>query len=79
MRGIVGGRACGGSHWHYVAEAEVKKIDAALSRHTGQEKGEGLHHLWGGLGILLQQGDAAIFGNQEPNHLYTCEWGSADV
>ena len=52
--------------WHSVAEREVKKLGAALARHTGQEEGEAISHLWGRLGVLLQRGNAAILGNRVP-------------
>ena len=45
-----------------MAEREVKKLGAALARHTGQEEGEAISHLWGRLGVLLQRGNAAILG-----------------
>ena len=54
--------------WHRVAEAEVKKLGAALARNTGQEEEEAVRHLWGRLGILLQRGNAAILGNRVPAH-----------
>ena len=54
--------------WHGVAEAEVKKLGAALARNSGQEEGEAARHLWGRLGILLQRGNAAILGNRVPTH-----------
>ena len=54
--------------WHPVAEREVRKLAAALSRHSGQEEEEALCHLWGRLGILLQRGNAAILGNRVPTH-----------
>ena len=53
--------------WHSAAEAEVRKLGAALARHTGQDEGEAIHHLWGRLGILLQRGNAAILGNRIPS------------
>ena len=52
--------------WHNVAEREVKKLGAALARHTGQDEGEAISHLWGRLGVLLQRGNAAILGNRVP-------------
>ena len=54
--------------WHVVAEAEVKKLGAALARHNGQDEGEVLRHLWGRLAVLLQRGNAAILGNRVPTH-----------
>ena len=53
--------------WHGTAESEVRKLGAALARHTGQDEGEAVHHLWGRLGILLQRGNAAILGNRVPS------------
>ena len=53
--------------WHSSAEREIKKLGAALSRHTGQEEGEATSHLWSRLGILLQRGNAAILGNRVPS------------
>ena len=52
--------------WHSGAGREVKKLGAALARHTGQEEAEAISHLWGRLGILLQRGNAAILGNRVP-------------
>ena len=54
--------------WHGGAEREVKKITAALARHTGQEEDQACLHSWGRLGILLQRGNAAILGNGVPIH-----------
>ena len=45
--------------WHAGAEREVKKLGAALARHTGQEEGEAISHLWSRMGILLQRGNAS--------------------
>ena len=52
--------------WHSAAEQEVRKLGTALARHTGQEEGEAVSHLWGRLGILLQRGNAAILANRVP-------------
>ena len=52
--------------WHSGAEREVRKLAAALARHTGQDESEATSHLWGRLGILLQRGNAAILGNRVP-------------
>ena len=35
--------------WHEVAEREVRKLGAALARHTVQEESEAIGHLWGRL------------------------------
>ena len=45
----------------------MRKLGAALARHTGHDEGEAIHHLWGRLGILLQRGNAAILGNRIPS------------
>ena len=52
--------------WHPSTQREVKKLGSALARHTGQDEAEAVSHLWGRLGILLQQGNVAILGNQVP-------------
>ena len=52
--------------WHNVADREVKKLGSALARHTGQEEGEAISHLWQRLGVLLQRGNAAMLGNRVP-------------
>ena len=52
--------------WHSAAEREVRKLGAALARHTDQEEGEAIGHLWGRLGIYLQRGNAALLANQVP-------------
>ena len=52
--------------WHTAAEREVRKLGAALARHTGQDEGEAIGHLWGRLGILLQRGNAALLANRVP-------------
>ena len=52
--------------WHAGAEREVKKLGAALARHTGQEEAKAISHLWSRMSILLQRGNAALFGNISP-------------
>ena len=52
--------------WHSAAEQEVKKMGTALARHTVQEEGEAVSHLWGRLGVLLQRGNADILANRVP-------------
>ena len=47
--------------WHSAAEREVRKLGAALARHTGQEEGEAIGHLWGRLGIYR----VPVFPNAE--------------
>ena len=54
--------------WHAAAEREIRKLGAALARHTGQVEGEATRHVWQRLGILLQRGNAAILGNRVPSH-----------
>ena len=45
---------------------EVKRLGSALARHTWQSEREAISHLWRRQGILLQRGNLAIPGNQEP-------------
>ena len=52
--------------WHPSAQREVKKLESALARHTGQDEAKAVSHLWGRLCILLQRGNAAILGNRIP-------------
>ena len=52
--------------WHNAADREMRKLGAALARHTGQDEGEAVSHLWGRLGVLLQRGNAAILVNRVP-------------
>ena len=49
-----------------VAEAQVRKLAAALARHNGQEEGEAISHTWSWLGVLLQRGNAAMMANMIP-------------
>ena len=46
---------------HKVAVKEVRKLGVALGRHTGQEEGEAVSHLFQRLSILLVKGNAALF------------------
>ena len=48
-------------------EQEVKKLAAALARHTGQDEDTAGRHSWGRLAMLLQRGNAAILGNRVPS------------
>jgi hypothetical protein len=52
---------------HVVAVAEVRKLAAALARHTGQEEAEACRHLFSRLSIVLQRGNAAILANRIPS------------
>ena len=46
----------------------MRKLGAALARHTGQDEGEAVHHLWGRPGVLLHaEGDYSNSG--EPHSL----------
>ena len=53
--------------WHPVAEREVRMLAPALSRHSVQENGEALRHLWGCLGILLQREKCCHFVEPSTN------------
>ena len=50
-----------------MAEREVRKLGAALARHTGQEESEAIGHLWERLGVLVQRGNAVILRNRVPS------------
>ena len=56
--------------WLPSTKREVKKLGSTLARHTGQDEAEASSHLWGRLGIVLQQGIAAILGNWVPALLH---------
>jgi hypothetical protein len=47
---------------------ELEKLGRALARHTGQEEGEAVRHLFGRLSILLMRGNAALLSNRIPDH-----------
>ena len=53
--------------WHDVAVKQVRKLGAALGRHTGQEKGEAISHLFQRLSIILVKGNTALFMNRVPD------------
>ena len=53
--------------WHDQAVQQVKKLRAALSRHTGQEESEAIRHLFQRLSVLLVRGNAALFLNRIPS------------
>ena len=54
--------------WEESAVAQLKKLGAALARHTGEEESEKIRHLYERLAILLVKGNAALFLNRLPNH-----------
>ena len=54
--------------WHPQAEAEIKKLGSALARHTGQDEGECISHLFSRCALLLQRGLAALLLNRLPSH-----------
>ena len=45
----------------------MKKLASAVARQTGQEEGEGVHHAFTRLSMLLQRGNSAILGNRIPS------------
>jgi hypothetical protein len=55
--------------WHKVAIGEVKKLAAALARHTGEDEGDSARRTWVKLAILLQKGNAALLSNRIPTRL----------
>ena len=52
---------------------EVRKLGAALGRHSGQEEGEAVSHLFQRLSILLVKGNAAFFENRVPEYFELVE------
>ena len=52
--------------WHEVAEAELRKLGAALARQTGQEDGVATSHLFQKLSVLLVKGNSAMINNRQP-------------
>ena len=56
------------SGWHGEAELQIKKLGAALARHSGREEAECTRHLFQRLSILLVKGNASLFLNRQPHH-----------
>ena len=54
--------------WEEQAEVQIKRLEAALARHTGQEEAEKTRHLFQRLAVLLAKGNAALFLNRVPSH-----------
>jgi hypothetical protein len=54
--------------WEELAEKQIKRLGAALARHTGQEEAEKTRHLFQRLAVLLAKGNAALFLNRVPCH-----------
>ena len=54
--------------WHQVAMEQFRKLGSALARHTGQEEGEKVDHLFKRVSILLQKGLSAMLLNRIPSH-----------
>ena len=52
--------------WHPVAEAELRKLGAALARQTGQEDPVATSHLLQKLSVLLVKGNCAMINNRQP-------------
>ena len=46
--------------WHKVAVQEVKKLAAAMARHTGEDEGEVVRRRFVCLSILIMKGNAAM-------------------
>ena len=47
---------------------QLKKLGAALARHTGEEESEKIRRLYQRLAILLVKGKSALFLNRLLNH-----------
>ena len=54
--------------WQESAVVQLKKLGAALARHTGEDESERIRHLYQRLAILLVKGNASIFLNRLPTH-----------
>ena len=54
--------------WHKVALEQLRKLGSSLARHTGQEEGETISHLFTRASILLQKGLSALLLNRIPSH-----------
>ena len=52
--------------WHKIAIGEIKKLSAALARHTGEEEGEMARRTFVRLSIILMKGNAAMLTNRIP-------------
>ena len=50
--------------WHDVAAAEVRKLGAAIGRHSGQDESESTSQLFQRLSILLMNGNSNLFVNR---------------
>ena len=57
--------------WHPVAEAELKKLGAALARQTGQEDSVATSHIFQKLSVLLVKGNCAMINNRQPGIIPT--------
>ena len=55
-----------GGGWHMVAEAELKKLGAALARQTGQEDSVATGHLFQKFSVVLVKGNSAMINNRQP-------------
>ena len=54
--------------WHKVAVEQLRKLGSALARHSGQEEGETINHLFTRASVLLQKGLSALLLNRIPGH-----------
>jgi hypothetical protein len=52
--------------WHDKTVAQVKKLDSAQTRQTGEERSEVISHLYQKLSVLLARGNAALLLNRFP-------------
>jgi hypothetical protein len=52
--------------WEEQAEAQIKRLGAALARQTGQEEAEKIRHVFQSLAVRLAKGNAALFLNRTP-------------
>ena len=53
--------------WEEQAEAQIKRLGAALARQTGQEEAEKIRHVFQSLSVRLAKGKAALLLNRTPS------------
>ena len=53
--------------WKEQAETQIKRLGAAPSRQTGQEKSVKIKHVFQSLSVSRAKGNAALFLNRTPS------------
>ena len=52
--------------WHKTPISEIKKLAAAMARHTGKEEGEIIRRTFVRLSVILMKGNADLLSNRVP-------------